>query len=313
MSPLRETSNILTSDEPQALVSPLFEYPGADIVLRSGDSHHFRIPRSYIVHCSPVLNDLILNALKSPDNADVEASLPVVQLPESGGILHSLLTFIFPVTPLVPSTAEKAMELLSVAQAYQMASVLAHIRYSIARQNPPSTQRDTALHIYSLAQKHGLHQEALQAAQIILKYPMRSIEDFEDKLDMMPGAALFELWKYYEKVRALLASDLTEIKASDAPGPLAGFRCTASGSSQIPPWLDEYIESIRDTPYVFDFIEFNTALARHTRDTHNCACASIPSKTIRNFWEALTSVFHGSLEEVSVIDLDELLTRLKPL
>ena len=303
-SPLRETSSILTSDEPQALASILFEYPGADIVLRSGDSHHFRIPRSFIVHCSPVLNDLILNALKSPDDADVEASLPVVQLPESGAILHSLLTFIFPVTPLVPLTTEKAMELLSVAQTYQMTSVLAHIRYSIARQNPPPTQRDTALHIYSLAQKHGLHQEALQAAQPILKYPM-SIEDLEDRLGMMPGAALYELWKYYEKVRALLASDLTEFKTSDAPGALAGFRCTASGSSQIPRWLDEYIESIRDAPHLFDFIEFSAALARHIRDNHKCTCASIPSKTMRNFWEALTSVFHGSLEEVSVIGLDE--------
>ena len=113
---------------------------------------------------SIALRYLILEVL---DNVDVDASLPVVQLPESEAILQGLITFIFPVTPLVPSTAEKVMELLSVAQKYQMASALAHIRYNIARQNPPSTQRDTALHIYSLAQKHGLHQEALQAAQTL--------------------------------------------------------------------------------------------------------------------------------------------------
>src|SRR5260221_2814201 len=128
-TPLRETSNMLTSDEPQALVSLLFEYPGADFILRSGDSHHFRVPKSYIAHCSPVLDDLILKALKSPDNADAEASLPVLQLPESGPTLHNLFTFIFPVTPLVPLPPAKAIELLSVAQKYQMASVLAHIRY----------------------------------------------------------------------------------------------------------------------------------------------------------------------------------------
>jgi hypothetical protein len=190
--PIQETSNVLTSDEPQAPMSLLFESPGADVILRSNDSHHFRVPKSFIVHCSPVLDNLILKALNSSNNADAEASLPVVQLPESGAIIHSLLTFIFPVTSLVPSTAEKAMILLSVAQKYQMASVLAHIRYGITRQNPPSTRRDTALHIYSLAQKHGLHQEALHAAQIRLKYSM-SIEGVEDKLDMMPGAALYEL------------------------------------------------------------------------------------------------------------------------
>ena len=302
-SPLRETSNLLTSDEPQPLVGLLFEFPGADVILRSNDSHHFRVPKSFMVHCSPVLDDIILKAISSPDNADAEASLPVIQLPESGAILHGLLTFIFPVTPLVPSTAEKAMELLSVAQKYQMASVLAHIRYIIARQNPLSTQRDTALHIYSLAQKHGLHQEALQAAQTILKYPM-SIEDLEDKLDMMPGAALYELWKYYEKVRAILASDLTELKASDARGTLAGLRCTASDPSQIPHWLDEYIGSIGDAPHLFDFIEFNAALGRHMylKDedgNHKCACLSIPTKTIRKFWETLTSVVHDSFENVS--------------
>jgi len=97
---------MLTPDEPQALVSLLFEYPGADFILRSGDSHHFRVPKSYMAHCSPILDDLILKALKSPDYADAEASLPVLQLPESGAILHSLFTFIFPVTPLVSSTAE---------------------------------------------------------------------------------------------------------------------------------------------------------------------------------------------------------------
>ncbi len=56
----------------------------------------------------------------------------MVQLLESGKILHKLLTFIFPVTPLVPSTTEQAMELLSVTQKYQMDSVLIHIRAIIA-------------------------------------------------------------------------------------------------------------------------------------------------------------------------------------
>jgi hypothetical protein len=191
-SPLQETFNVLTSDEPQALVRLLFEFPGADVILRSNDSNHFCVPKSFIVHCSLVLDNIILKALNSSNNANAKASLPMVQLPESGAILHSLLTFIFPVTPLVPSTAEKAIKPLSVAQKYQMASVLVHIRYGIARQNPPSTQRDTSLHIHSLAQKHGLRQEALQAAQIRLKYPM-SIEGVEDNLDMMPGAALYEL------------------------------------------------------------------------------------------------------------------------
>ena len=301
---------MLTSEEP----NPLFEYPGADIILRSHDSHHFRVPKSHIVYNSPVLDELIKTPLDAPDDAQ-EVSLPVLQLPESGEILHNLLTFIFPVIPLVPSTTEKAMELLSVAQKYQMLSVMAYIRYNIAQQCPPPSERDTALHLYHLAQKYGLRHEALQAARTISKYPM-NIEDLEDKLDMMPGASLYELWKYSEKVRAILKADLTEFKTSGARGTLTGLRCVMSSSSQIPRWLHDYIESIVDAPIQFDLIEFNIALARHLghepRDAR-CECRSIPSQTIRNFWRALASVVDASFQKVSIIDIHELLTRLKSL
>ena len=296
----------------KALANLLFEFPGADIIFRSCDSHHFRVPKSYITNCSVVLNEYIRGASNPPDGSRGEVTLPMVQLPERGEVLHRLFTFIFPVDPLVPPTTEKAIELLSVAKRYQMDSTLAHIRGIIARQNPPSTQRDAALHTYSLAQKYGLHEEALQAAQAILKYPM-NIEDLEDKLDMMSGVALYELWKYYAKVRLILICDLTEFRKSGARGTLTGLSCVESGSSQIPRWLDDYIDSIGYAPNHFDSIEFNTALARHMKDNHRCECASIPSQTIRKFWEALTSVFRRSFEKVSAIDLGEPLTRLKTL
>ena len=306
-SPLELASNVATSDEP--LPNLLFEYRGADFILRSHDSHHFRLPRSYLINSSPVLEQLIEKALDPPDDAHREASLPIVQLPESGAILHSLLTFIFPVTPLVPSTTEKTMELLSVANTYQMVSVLAHIRGSIARQKLSSTQQGTALHMYSLAQKYGLHEEALQATRTILKYPM----NIEDKLEVELGASLYELWVYYEKFRAILASDLTEFRASGARGTVTGLACVQLSSSQIPHWLDRYIASIGDNPNLFDFVDLNTALTSHIRSDHLCTCMSIPShwQTIRNFWEALTSVIDGCFDKVSIIDVYDVLTWLK--
>ena len=280
----------------------LFDYAGADVILRSHDSHHLRLPKSYIVHCSPVLDELIKKASILPEDTRGNTSVPVVQLPESGTVLHSLLTFIFPVTPLVPSTTEEAMELLSVAQKYQMAPVLAYIRYHIAQQNPPSTQRDDVFHSYSLAQKYQLHQEALRAAQtILMKYPM-NIGDLEDKLDVMPGASLYELWNYYGKARDILSEDLTVFRKSDAGGTLRGLRCVKSGSSQVPRWIKYYIECIGETPSLFDLIEFNAALARHSRDmarNNDCRCTYISSQTMCNFWESLTAVVHGSLKKVS--------------
>jgi len=184
-----------------------------------------------------------------------------------------------------------------------MESVLAHIRLSIARHIPPSTQRDSALCIYSLAQKYGLRQEALQAARTVLNFPL-SIEDLEEKLGLMSGASLYELWKYSERVRAILMSDLMIFRSSGARGTLTSLRCVELTSSRIPLWLDNYIKSIESDITLFDFIEFNSALACHMEaesGNSKCACVLIPSQAIREFWEALSSVVDGSFEKVSEI------------
>jgi len=142
-----------------------------------------------------------------------------------------------------------------------------------------------------------------------------NIEDLGDKLYVMPGTSLYELWRYYEEARAILTSNLTEFKTSGAhdPGTLTGLYCVASSPSAIPRWLDDYITSIGDAPNHFDLIEFHAALARHIKDearNHKCACASISIWTIRNFWEALGSVVHNSFNEVRVIQVYALLMRL---
>ena len=290
----------LTTDEP--IANLLFDHPGADIILRSQDSYHFRVPKSFIINSSPILGEEIRKHLYSSGATNAEVSLSAVPLPESGKILHCLLTFIFFVTPIIPSTHEETMELLSVAQRYQMETALIHIRGTVARQNPLPTQLEPALRIYVLAQKYGLRQEALQSARTILNYPM-TIEEFDAKLDIMPGAFLYELWKYYKEVRAILASDLTEFRESGARGTLTGLRCAELSASQIPRWLDQYIDSIGKSLNLFDTAELSIVMARHTKNnskSRNCECASIRSQTIRDFWTALASVIHGSFEKVSV-------------
>jgi hypothetical protein len=294
-----------SSNLDESLANLLFDYPGADVILCSQDSYHFQVPKIHIVKGSPVLGELIRKVLDSPHAADDEPSLPVIQLPESGKILHCLLTFIFPVTPLIPSTPEEAMKLLSVAQKYQMGTALTHIRGTIARQNLLPTRLEPALRIYSVAQSYGLRSEALQTARTILDYSM-SIEDLDSKLDIMPGASLYELWKYHERVRGILASDLTAFMMSGGHGTITGLRCRDPNTLQIQSWLDEYIESIGNAPNLFDLVEFNAAMTRHVREKANrpsCECASIPSPTIRKFWEALASVVNGSFEKVSVVDI----------
>ena len=294
-----------SSTEDEMFAKIHFDYPGADIILRSQDSHHFQVPQTFIVSNSPVLGELIRRTLGSTGDKNAGVSLPVVQLPDSGKILRHLLTFIFPVTPDIPSTHEEAMKLLSVAQKYQMGTVLVHIRGSIARENPLPTQLEPALRIYSLAQTYGLRPEALQTARNISQYSM-TVENFDNMLKFMSGASLYELLKYSEGVRAILASDLTEFRGSAAHGTISGIQCTPSSSSQVPSWIDDYIESIGMTPNLFDLVEFHAAMLSHIKATaaeNTCGCATISSQTIRKFWEALTSVVHGSYNRVSIVDV----------
>ena len=296
-----------------------FDYPGSDIVLRSElcDSHEFRVPKLYLVNCSPILREIIersvLNISDAP-NGEEREPLPVVKLPESGAILYSLLTLIFPVGPILPSSTENIMELLAAAQKYQMNSVLSHIRGIIGSRKDPSFIRpETALYIYSLAQRYELHQEALQAAQVTLRLPM-SIEDLGGKLFFpqvfpgMTGAYLYELWKYHERFRTDFKSCVLEFRNSGLPDDVKRLRCRIpdrSISDDSPPqWLDKYIESVAGALHLFDPVEFEIEWARHIKEAktlyRTCSCLDIrhTSQLRRVFWEALTAVVHRTIEHV---------------
>ena len=301
-------SNEVVSDE-----SLHFDYLGSDIILRSCDSHNFRVPKLYIVNSSPILRELIQNISNTSGvpNGEEQEPLPVIKLRESKAILYSLLTFIFPVTPILPSTAEKIMELLAVAQKYQIDSALSHIRGTIARQDPPFTRPETALHIYFLAQEHGLRQEALEAARVTFRLSM-TIEGLGDKLEFrgMTGAYLHELWKYHGRVRTDLKSVLPEFRKSGLPDVVKDLRCKtlslsswqpeAKDAGTFPQWLHDYIKSIAEDPHLVDLIEFEYAWARHiqAQSSAKCSCVSMSRKVIRAFWEALTAVVYGTIEKV---------------
>ena len=240
-----------------------------------------------------------------------EEPLPVVNIPESKEILYSLLTFIFPVTPALPPTAEKIMELLAVAQKYEMNSVLSHIRGTVALQDPPFLRSETALYVYFLAQRQGLHHEVVRAARVTLRSPM-TIEGLRDELDFpgMTGAYLHELWKYHEQVRAELKSAVSEFRKSGLPDDVKSLTCTTSrrGNSS-PQWLYDYINSIAGTPHLFDLTEFENVRASHVQSHGSygpCSCATMPSQVKRSFWEALTAVVQRTLEKVRIIGVTTL-------
>ena len=298
----------------------LFDYPEADVVLRSSDSHEFRVLKLYIIHSSPILGEkLLLPPSPRPEPSasaiSVESSIEgtvanapcIIQLPIEGAIIFSLLTYIFPVPPVLPSSVETIMELLSVAQMYKMDAVLTRIRTHIAQQEPPFVREETAFLIYSLAQKHCLRAEALQAARCTLSFLSLTIEDLaeEHKLDVMPGSFLHELWKYHKRVRSNLTSDIEEFRQSNALTILGDSSCD-SLIDGLPTWLYGYISHIgtRRVPAILDLSDFYTELAEHIQyrsSNDGCAsCSRLPRTKIRAFWETLTAVVHGSIAKVRV-------------
>ncbi|KAH8985605.1 hypothetical protein EDB86DRAFT_3083408 [Lactarius hatsudake] len=277
----------------------LFDYPDADVVLRSHDFQMFRVPKIYITNSSNVLGELIQAApdtSDATDSASVQTRLPEVQLSERSAILSSLLTFIFPVNPVLPSNIEETMELLSVAQKYEMSTVLTHIRSFLSRQRPLFISPENAFLAYSLAQRYRLREEANQAARLTLKFTS-TIESLEDKLAIMPGDCLHELWKYHQRVQAQLRLDLP---SSGADAALKGFNCSQISKNGNPYWIELYIWSIIDYPSRFDPIEFQMALARHTAGSGTMRCSScilIPIENMRTFWTTVIATVDHCMEK----------------
>jgi hypothetical protein len=316
-SPCDTLISVPLLDGPSSAIDKLVDsYPDADIILLSSECHEFRVPKLYIINSSPVLEKLIRSSSNPWDMAvpvGPEPSPATVHLDENCTILSSLLTFIFPVSPALPPTTEQTMALLSVAQKYEMDSVLTRIRDHIARQDPPFIHPENAFYVYTLAQKYRLRDETLRAARMSLNSTM-TIEDLEDKLDIMPGSFLHELWKYHQRVRGSLMLDLIEFRRSGARGTLKDLRCSKLSSFGYPSWLDDYFESIAKFPAAFDLTRFHMALTRHSAlggFSSGCShCASIPIDTIQLFWAALTAVVHKSFSSVSNDDSTMLQRRL---
>ncbi|KAH9960249.1 hypothetical protein BGW80DRAFT_1564411 [Lactifluus volemus] len=237
-----------------------FDTPGADLIIRSRDSFNFRILKVYVIHISSILSERVS---KSSDSwsctptiaADVEPdvdadSLPVINLSERGAIVFSLLSYIFPVTPILPATTESTMELLSVAQKARL----------------PFIRDETAYDVYSLAQRYGLRKEALQAARSTLTLSPLTIEGLKDELDMMSGACLHELWKYHLRVKSKLRLYLEAFRRSHAKHVLGESKCQSLTPSLIPTWISCHIETMQGNLAFLDPGQFYRAYERHIRD-----------------------------------------------
>ena len=303
--------NTSSSGPVVSLENLLFDYPEADIILRSGDSYEFRVLKIYIVHSSPVLSDLVAAASYPQSGATTSAdtaltSPPIVQLSaDNGAVLFSLLTYIFPVQPILPSSVEHTIKLLSAAQRYKMDAVLTHIRNHIAQQDPPFIREENSLLAFSLAQKHGLRREAFQAARSTLELPTFTIESLEERLEIMPCASLHALWQYRQRIRRNFTPLLEHCMSSryKTPKGSGSSGCTHSAASGFPAWLERYISSIGSNPSFLSLSRFHMASRDHVRSSGkvNCSrCYHCATMDIPELWSSLRTIYDASVVEVRV-------------
>ncbi|KAH9023518.1 hypothetical protein EDB84DRAFT_1564690 [Lactarius hengduanensis] len=258
----------------------LFDDPDANVVLRSGDSQIFRLPKLYIIRGSTVLSELIRAAsntsgaasagFASAGSRSTASRSPAVRQRHNRFLpAHVHL----PRTSVLPSSLDEKMELLSVAQKYEMSSVMDHVRGSLSQQDPPFIHKENAFLAYSLAQKYGLRREAIQAARFTLKSTLTN-ERFKD---VTPGAYLQELRKYHQRVQAQLKLDLP---SSGAGTLFNAFDCISQYTTGSRHWFHSYIASISENPSFFDPIEFQMALMRHTAGT----VSNVVWKSVAGIW-----------------------------
>jgi hypothetical protein len=167
--------------------------PEASIIVRSSDKVNFRVHKSVLAMSSPFFKDLL--SLPQPPDAEVVDGLPVVALPEDAGLLNSLISFLYPVTPMIPDSYQKVFALLAVCQKYDIESVQFFIRAAIKAGKFPTPVKAEGFSAYAIASGLGLVPEAEDAARLTLGQPM-TFESLGDGLRSFKGRALCDLIRY---------------------------------------------------------------------------------------------------------------------
>jgi hypothetical protein len=165
----------------------------ANIIVRSSDQATFRVHKSVLAMSSPFFEDLL--SLPQPPDDELVDGLPVVQLPEDACLLNSLVSLLYPIPLIIPSSYEKVFALLAACQKYDMVSVQSSIRVEIQRGTFPAPVEAEGFSAYAIASSMGLIPEMENAARLTSGYPM-TFESLGEGLRSFKGRALCDLLHY---------------------------------------------------------------------------------------------------------------------
>ena len=97
---------------PTASPPPTFEVPDTNIIIRSSEPRRFpESIKSVLVMTSPFFKDIL--SLPQPLDSETFDGLPVVRLSEDSELLNILVSILYPVRRVIPSSYEKVLYLLA--------------------------------------------------------------------------------------------------------------------------------------------------------------------------------------------------------
>jgi len=139
---------------------------------------------------SPFFDDLL--SLPQPPDGELVDGLPVIQLSEDAGLLNSLISLLYPIAPVIPSSYEKVFALLAACQKYDMVPVQSNIRAEIKLGTFPAPVEAEGFSACAIAGSLGLIPEMENAARLTLRYPM-TFESLGEGLRSFKGRTLCDL------------------------------------------------------------------------------------------------------------------------
>ncbi|KAI0043122.1 hypothetical protein FA95DRAFT_442523 [Auriscalpium vulgare] len=252
---------LVGAEDHEALPTPT----SPDVILQSRNGKDFYAHRAILSASSPIFQSLFTlpTPRKTPSTIDTpgntarqhEPDLPVVTLSEDSVVLHALLTWIYPITSIMPTSFDQAALILSCMQKYEMDSSITLLRrYLSTTMSPPHhdlIHAGNALSAYALATSYRLADEARIAAKLTLP----SILDwqlwrFTTDLPLLSGPALYALSAFHKRCRRFVLDALT--LAEDGRTPSAAIwqsqKCAAGGPP--PDWWSYSPRKPSHRPYV---------------------------------------------------------------
>ncbi|KAI0737701.1 hypothetical protein C8Q80DRAFT_1222748 [Daedaleopsis nitida] len=200
-------------------MSPLFDFPDADLVLRSSsppsdaDIHHypcvdFRVHRCVLSAASSFFEAMLSLPQPSTESRD---TLPIIPFTETAAVLEILLRYVYPVSDPVIGTLDESVPALEAARKYDVTVAIDGLRRRLVA---PEFLTASPLRVYAIASRYELEDEARTASHATLDVGLHDLPLHAD-LKGMSGYAYHQLLLLHER-RARSALALLKLPADVA-------------------------------------------------------------------------------------------------